>query len=99
MKTSLPCRSHQQVLPDGPSLCWLPSKWGVWLVWLMWLPALLLAGDGSDLPGGKTFQPKASQYGPFRNDPAQGIPKHAYSPFDKANEPKWRCHWPTTSMR
>jgi len=30
---------------------------------------------------------KASQYGPFRSDPAQGTPKHAYSPFDKLNQP------------
>jgi len=30
---------------------------------------------------------KASPYGPFRTDPAQGIPKHAYSPFDKLNQP------------
>ena len=26
-------------------------------------------------------------HGPFRNDPAQGIPKHAYSPFDDINQP------------
>ena len=30
---------------------------------------------------------KTSQNGPFRTDPAQGIPKHAYSPFDKLNQP------------
>jgi subtilisin family serine protease len=32
--------------------------------------------------------PKASLHGPRRNDPAQGIPKHAYSPFDKLNQPQ-----------
>jgi hypothetical protein len=30
---------------------------------------------------------KPSQYGPFRADPAEGIPRHAYSPFDKLNQP------------
>lgn len=33
---------------------------------------------------GKTAQ--TSQYGPDRNDPAEGIPAHAYSPFDNMDE-------------
>lgn len=33
---------------------------------------------------GKTVQ--ASQYGPDRNDPAEGIPTHAYSPFENMDE-------------
>lgn len=30
---------------------------------------------------------RPTQHGPFRTDPAQGVPKHAYSPFDKLNQP------------
>ena len=32
-----------------------------------------------------------SRYGPQRNDPAEGIPKHAYSPFDEKNNREHPC--------
>ena len=51
------------------------------------LPFLGWATDW-DTPGGPAGRLKPGPNGPFRNDPTQGIPKHAYSPFDPRNEPK-----------
>ncbi len=52
-------------------------------VFLLNPPGLLRAEDAArpDLPR------QASRYGPQRSDPAQGTPKHAYSPFDKLDSP------------
>lgn len=36
------------------------------------------------------YEELKSQYGPNRNDPDEGIPEHAYSPFDKP-EPRTAC--------
>jgi len=56
-------------------------------------PAILsppTAGVGSDseLYRNPSQPARASQFGPKRTDPAQGGPRHAYSPFDEANKPK-----------
>jgi hypothetical protein len=40
--------------------------------------------------GGAATRAKPNRYGPGRNDPTHGIPKHAYSPFDKLDEPPTR---------
>ncbi|MBK8640555.1 MAG: S8 family serine peptidase [Chromatiaceae bacterium] len=45
----------------------------------------------TDLPGATGSAQHPSQYGPARNDPAQGIPKHAYSPFDPATSTQSHC--------
>jgi len=37
--------------------------------------------------GSQSARAKPDRHGPFRNDPAQGIPKHAYSPFDDVGKP------------
>lgn len=34
---------------------------------------------------------QSSIYGPHRNDPAQGVPSHAYSPFDEENSQEYSC--------
>jgi hypothetical protein len=34
---------------------------------------------------------RKSQYGPQRTDPAEGIPEHAYSPFDERNNRVFTC--------
>jgi subtilisin family serine protease len=45
----------------------------------------------TDLPGATGSAQHPSQYGPARNDPAQGIPQHAYSPFDPATSTQSHC--------
>ncbi len=45
-------------------------------------PAQLAGHTGNIVP---------SRYGPQRNDPAEGIPKHAYSPFDERNNREHPC--------
>jgi hypothetical protein len=75
-------------LPRPPSLRFFVHFCGYSLLLLLWLlvsPAW--AASDVDLPGGTGTQPKPNRYGPFRNDPAQGIPKHAYSPFDDIGKP------------
>lgn len=54
----------------------------------MFIPVPAFAADTpADLAA---VRAKPNQHGPFRTDPAQGIPKHAYSPFDKINAPPER---------
>jgi hypothetical protein len=75
-------------LPRPPSLRFFVPFCGYTLLLLLWLlvsPAL--AASDPNLAGGAGKQPKPNRYGPFRNDPAQGIPKHAYSPFDDIGKP------------
>lgn len=45
-------------------------------------PYQLLSSTGNNTP---------SRYGPQRNDPSEGIPKHAYSPFDEKNNREHPC--------
>jgi len=45
-------------------------------------PAQIASGTGSAQP---------SQHGPQRNDPTEGIPVHAYSPFDERRNREYPC--------
>jgi hypothetical protein len=45
-------------------------------------PAQLVASTGDITP---------NRYGPQRNDPAEGIPRYAYSPFDERNNREYPC--------
>ena len=45
-------------------------------------PAQIAAHSGAIRP---------NRYGPQRNDPAEGIPKHAYSPFDERHNQDYPC--------
>ncbi|ABK18594.1 fervidolysin. Serine peptidase. MEROPS family S08A [Syntrophobacter fumaroxidans MPOB] len=40
---------------------------------------------------GHTGNIKPTRNGPHRNDPAEGVPKHAYSPFDEKNKREHPC--------
>jgi len=40
---------------------------------------------------GQTGDVKPTRNGPYRNDPAEGVPKHAYSPFDEKNKREHPC--------
>jgi hypothetical protein len=51
----------------------------------LWLSPAVHAAESP--PNLAAVRAKTSQNGPFRTDPAQGTPKHAYSPFDKLNQP------------
>ena len=57
------------------------------LILASFLPFLGWATDWAT-PGGPAGLIKPGPNGPFRNDPAQGIPKHAYSPFDQNKQAK-----------
>ena len=48
----------------------------------------VLSAANHDLPGGYYQRPQERRYGPKRNDPSQGIPKHAYSPFENIDQPE-----------
>lgn len=49
------------------------------------IPASVFAEDAA--ANLAAVRAKPNQHGPFRTDSAQGVPKHAYSPFDKLNQP------------
>ena len=57
------------------------------------LPTIRMADDG-EWPHqivGSTGAIRKNQHGPQRNDPAEGIPVHAYSPFDERNNREHPC--------
>ncbi len=56
----------------------------------VWLTASLFASHAEsefDPAGNPALTAKPSRHGPFRHDPSQPVPKHAYSPFDELKAP------------
>jgi len=57
-------------------------------------PAPVPYGDDGKWPvqlAGATSAARPSLHGPQRSDPAEGIPVHAYSPFDERNNREYPC--------
>ncbi len=55
------------------------------------LARALYEGEYPAQLAGQTGNIRPSRYGPQRNDPAEGIPTHAYSPFDERNNREHPC--------
>jgi len=66
------------ITPEAPAL---PSARAEALRLGKW-PAQVVASTGSIAP---------NRYGPQRNDPSEGIPAHAYSPFDEKRNREYPC--------